>query len=115
VKGEMMKKLIAIAAVAGLLTVIGCSSHNQGGAEMDQNYGNTPGDAGSSSVMTNSVAPSTTSPNSSYLNGNTGGTGTTPGGNSSGTGSSTSDNSNQGNVPNSGSNTNLNNNGQPPQ
>src|SRR5215472_1594888 len=82
VKGEMMKKLIAIAAVAGLLTVIGCSKHNQGGSDMDQNYGNTPGDTGTSGTITNSVAPSNTSTNSTNstdLNGNTGGAGITPG------------------------------------
>jgi hypothetical protein len=113
-----MKKLIAMAAVVGLLTVVGCKSKNQGGSEMDQNYGNTPADTGNSSITNNNsvtpTTPSTTSTNSSDLKGNTGGTGITPGGTSSGS-SSSSDTSNQGNVPNTGSNTNLNNNGQPPQ
>jgi hypothetical protein len=116
-KGETMKKLIVMAAVVGLLAVTGCKSKNsQGGSNMDQNYGNTPADTGSSS-STNSVSPSTPSSSSSDLNNNsgaTGGTGITPGGNSSGAGSSTTPDNSQ-NVPNTGSNTNLNSNGQPPQ
>ena len=110
-----MKKLIAMAAIVGLLSVVGCKSKNsQGGSNMDQNYGNTPADTGSSSSTNNVVPQSNTITNSSDLNGNTGGTGITPGGTSSGS-SSSSDTSSQGNVPNTGSNTNLNNNGQPPQ
>jgi hypothetical protein len=108
-----MKKLIAMAAVVGLLSVVGCKSRdNQGGSDMD--YGNTPADTGTSSYPNNVMPPSNTTTNSSDINGNAGGTGITPGGTSSGA-SSSSDTSSQGNVPNTSSNTNLNNNGQPQQ